>query len=107
MIRSSRVRASLGFAFLWVVAATAFSKDTPAPAQETNDTPAPQALETFDAVWQKIYEHHFDTNFHGYDWKKIREQYRPRAAHARDTAQLRDILQEMIDLLPVSHMAIV
>jgi carboxyl-terminal processing protease len=107
MIRSNWVRASLGFAFLWVLAFTTFSKDNPAPAQDTTDTHAPFALETFDAVWQKIYDHHFDTNFHGYDWKKIREQFRPRAAHARDTAQLRDIIQEMIDLLHVSHMAIV
>jgi carboxyl-terminal processing protease len=65
------------------------------------------ALETFDAVWNQIHDHYFDTNFNGLDWTEIRERYRPRAARAGNRAELRDILQQMIDLLHVSHMAIV
>jgi hypothetical protein len=55
-------------------------------------------LETFDTVWEKINEHHFDTNYNGHDWVKVRDKYRPRAAAAGDTKELRDVLQEMIDL---------
>jgi carboxyl-terminal processing protease len=80
-------------------------KDVPAKSAETER--APLALETFDTVWEKINEHHFDTNYNGHDWVKVRAKYRPRAAAVHDTKELRNVLQEMIDLLKVSHMAIV
>ena len=67
----------------------------------------PLALETFDEVWRILNETHFDTNFHGHNWIQVREKYRPRAAAARNSEALRDVLQEMIDLLAVSHLAIV
>ena len=67
----------------------------------------PLALETFDEVWQILNEGHFDTNFNGHNWEKVREQFRPRAAAARNGPAFRDVLQEMLDLLNVSHLAIV
>src|SRR5436190_7209291 len=79
----------------------------PASAKEKSETRVPLALETFDEVWRIIYEHHFDTNFNGVDWVKVKEKYRPQAAAAKSTSDFRDILQEMIDLLHVSHMAII
>src|ERR1041385_6413708 len=78
-----------------------------AAVAETAPVRAPFAVETFDAVWKKIYEHHFDTNFNGHDWLKVRDDYRPRAQKATTTRELREVIQEMIDLLHVSHMAIV
>jgi carboxyl-terminal processing protease len=65
------------------------------------------ALETFDTVWRTIYENHFDTNFNGHDWLRVKSEYRPRAAAARSDKALRDVIQEMLDLLHVSHLAIV
>src|SRR6185436_12857396 len=70
-------------------------------------TRVPLALETFDEVWKIIYEHHFDTNFNGVNWIKAREKYRPKVAAAESTAEFRDTIQEMLDLLHVSHLAIV
>ena len=70
-------------------------------------TRVPLALETFDEVWKIIYEHHFDTNFNGVNWVKAREKYRPKVAAAESTAEFRDTIQEMLDLLHVSHLAIV
>jgi carboxyl-terminal processing protease len=67
----------------------------------------PLALETFDEVWRILNETHFDTNFNGHNWTQVREKYRPKAAAARNSDALRDVLQEMIDLLAVSHLAIV
>src|SRR5688572_23154574 len=67
----------------------------------------PLALETFDEVWRILHETHFDTNFNGHNWNEVREKYRPKAAAARNRNAVRDVLQEMIDLLAVSHMAIV
>ena len=67
----------------------------------------PLALETFDEVWRILNETHFDTHFNGHNWNDVREKYRPKAAAARNPGALRDVLQEMIDLLAVSHLAIV
>jgi carboxyl-terminal processing protease len=67
----------------------------------------PLALETFDEVWRILNENHFDTNFNGHNWELVREKYRPRAAAARSSAAFRDVVQEMLDLLAVSHLAIV
>jgi carboxyl-terminal processing protease len=67
----------------------------------------PQGLETFDEVWRILNESHFDTNFNGHNWEEVRDTFRPRAATAGDAESLRDIVQEMLDLLAVSHLAIV
>jgi len=70
-------------------------------------TRVPLALETFDEVWGILNEGHFDTNFNGHNWLKVRDEYRPRAAAAKNGAAFRDVLQEMLDLLNVSHLAMV
>ncbi len=75
-------------------------------ARET-ERGVPLALQTFDQVWQILNENHFDTNFNGHNWNEVREKYRPRAAAARNSAAFHDVLQEMLDLLNVSHLAIV
>ncbi|MGZ8919674.1 MAG: S41 family peptidase [Limisphaerales bacterium] len=67
----------------------------------------PLALETFDEAWRIIHETHFDTNFNGHNWQEVREKYRPRAAAARNGDSFREVIQEMLDLLTVSHLAIV
>lgn len=69
--------------------------------------PVPLGLETFDAVWKIINENHFDTNFSGVDWQAAREKYRPKAAGARNPKELRKAIQEMLDLLKVSHLRII
>ena len=71
------------------------------------DSKVPLALETFDEVWRILNENHFDTNFNGHDWKQVRERFRPRVAAATSTTAFHDVVQEMLDLLDVSHLAIV
>jgi carboxyl-terminal processing protease len=63
----------------------------------------PIGLQTFDAVWRIINENHYDTNFGGVDWEAARKKYRPKAAAAPSPAQLRKTIQEMLDLLKLSH----
>src|SRR5688500_13831025 len=67
----------------------------------------PLAVETFDEVWKILHESHFDTNFNGHNWEEVREKFRPRAAAARTREDFREVVQEMLDLLAVSHLAIV
>jgi carboxyl-terminal processing protease len=97
--------AFLFFGFAGLNCRTAVSKDL-GPVPETTGKPR-LALETFDTVWKWIYENHFDTNFNGHNWLQVREEYRPRAAAAKTSKELRDTIQQMLDLLHVSHMAIV
>ena len=89
---------------LFILAAAAII--APLQAREVTAR-TPLALETFDEVWRILNESHFDTNFNGHNWNEVREKYRPKAVAARNPDALRDVLQEMIDLLAVSHMAIV
>ncbi|HVK57862.1 MAG TPA: S41 family peptidase [Candidatus Kapabacteria bacterium] len=74
-------------------------------AREVDGTPL--GLETFNEVWQTINDTHFDTNFNGHNWNDVREKYRPRAAAAKNPPAFREVIQEMLDLLSVSHLAIV
>jgi carboxyl-terminal processing protease len=78
------------------------SKSPKAAASEQS-----KALETFDAAWQIINTTHFDTNFNGVDWAKAKVDFRPKAAAAKDVYELREVIQEMLDLLNESHMRII
>src|SRR4051812_32642521 len=78
-----------------------------AEQNESDKEKVPLALETFDRVWRIINDNHFDTNFSGVDWKAVREKYRPKAAASSTPKELRDTLQEMLDLLKLSHLAII
>jgi hypothetical protein len=60
---------------------------------------APRAVETFDAAWRIIRDTHFDRTMNGVDWDAVRTQLRPRAAAARDTAELREVLHDMVGRL--------
>ncbi len=106
-ISSYRVRTLLCTVGVLFFGVTGACQVPTAKPENTAPGHVPLGLETFDAVWEKIYEHHFDTNFHGHDWLKVRDEYRPRAAAASDVVELRKGIQQMLDLLHVSHMAIV
>ena len=60
-------------------------------------------LATFDAAWRMVAETHFDETLNGVDWDQVREELRPRAGEAKDHAELRLILQEMVATLGQSH----
>ncbi len=70
-------------------------------------TGLPLAAETFEAAWKIIQETHFDTNFNGLDWYRIREELKPRAEAAQTGDDLRAVIQDMLDRLGQSHMTII
>ena len=43
--------------------------------------PEQEWLEVFDEVWRRYRDFFYAPNMHGYDWKALREQYRPLAAN--------------------------
>ena len=68
---------------------------------------APQAVETFDAVWTIVRDTHFDKSMNGVDWPAVRTELRPRAAAARTPGELRTALREMLGRLGQSHFTII
>ncbi|HEX5474236.1 MAG TPA: S41 family peptidase [Vicinamibacterales bacterium] len=68
---------------------------------------APRALETFDAVWTKVRDTHFDPGFDEQAWDRVRAELRPRAAAAKTPGELRDVLRDMLGRLGLSHFAII
>lgn len=72
--------------------------------------PSPEAarrLETFQKVWQVLNEYYFDRTFNNLNWASIKAEYEPRARAAKTDAELYRILDEMLDRLGSSHLAII
>ncbi len=66
----------------------------------------PKGLETFDAAWTIVRDTHFDKTFNGVDWEAAKAEFRPKAAAATTTAELRAVLRSMLARLGQSHFSI-
>jgi carboxyl-terminal processing protease len=66
-----------------------------------------QGLATFEAAWTIIRDSHFDPGMNGVDWQAVRTELAPRAANARDEAELRAVINEMLGRLGLSHFALI
>ena len=67
----------------------------------------PKALETFDAVWTIVRDTHFDKSLNGVDWDAARAEFRPKAAAATTTNELRAVLHTMLGTLGQSHFSVI
>lgn len=63
--------------------------------------------QTFDIVWRTVKDKHFDPNFGGVNWDRVREQYAPRVAEVKSDAELYRLLQQMLGELHQSHFNII
>jgi carboxyl-terminal processing protease len=72
-------------------------------AQSASSSREAENLETFDRAWEIVDKTHFDESFNGVDWQVIYDELRPQAAAAGDRAELREIMQNMVDRLGQSH----
>lgn len=108
-------------------AATARSTPTPAPSATSSSTPAPALSPTptstatiqpsptlpvlaeparaqrFDEVWQTVKDHYLYADYNGVDWDAVKQQWRPRALSAPDSAAFYRALAEMIGALGDRH----
>jgi carboxyl-terminal processing protease len=66
-----------------------------------------QAAETFDAAWTIIRDSHFDRTMNGVNWDAVRTELRPRAETAKDSAELRSVIRDMLGRLGQSHFALI
>lgn len=54
-------------------------------------------------AWQRVKSAFYDPNYHGVDWDKVLERYRPRAQAALTQREVREVVTEMLGELKASH----
>lgn len=62
--------------------------------------------EMFDQSWRALNETFYDKNFHGANWKQVREKYRPLVAHCGLKEDLYALVSLMLGELNASHLGI-
>ncbi|HEX6912951.1 MAG TPA: S41 family peptidase, partial [Longimicrobium sp.] len=62
---------------------------------------------TFDTAWSIIRRTYWDTTFNGVNWRATRDELLPRARAARTDAELRGVIQGMLDRLGASHLVVI
>ena len=97
---------ALGVAAVTMSCSPSLKASTPALESRPGSPPA-NAYETFDIVWSRVEEKHFDPTHNGVDWEAIGDLYRPRVEETRSNAELRELLQEMLAELGQSHFVII
>ncbi len=65
--------------------------------------PAEEWEQIFDDAWRRFRDFFYVPNMHGYDWEKIRDQYRPLLAYVAHRSDLNYIISEMIAELSAGH----
>jgi len=58
----------------------------------------------FDQVWGLLNRRFYDPQFHGADWRGLREQWRPRIEAARTADEMRRVMNLLIGELNASHL---
>ena len=74
-----------------------------APAQQTASE---LRRETFEIVWSRVKERHFDPKLNGVDWDAVRLRYAPRVAAAANDTEFHRLLNEMLGELKQSHFVV-
>jgi tricorn protease len=70
---------------------------------QVDRVPAEEWTQMFDEVWRRFRDFFYVAKMHGYDWKGLREQYRPWLEHVGHRSDLNYVISEMISELNVSH----
>jgi len=65
--------------------------------------PAEEWTQIFNEVWRRYRDFFYVPNMHGYDWKALREQYRPLLEYVGHRADLNYVISEMVAELNSSH----
>ena len=77
-----------------------------ATVMTAGQTMVPARQRTFDAVWKTVRDKYFDPKLHGVDWTAVRRRFEPRVASVTSDTEFADLLDEMLDEIPVSHLNI-
>jgi carboxyl-terminal processing protease len=64
---------------------------------------AENRLKIFNQVWETIDKKYYDDKFNGVDWKKVREDYRPKVESAKNDVEFYAVIKEMVRELQDAH----
>ena len=64
-------------------------------------------IQSFDEVWQRIKDTHWDPELVGESWDNARDELRPKMEQARAMSEVRAILNDLINRLGQSHFGII
>jgi len=67
---------------------------------------AAEQVQKFTEAWRLLYDGFYDDKFHGTNWKAMYDKYLPLAKVCRTTADLNDVIREMIGELSASHLGV-
>ncbi len=65
-----------------------------------------EAKQIFEEAWEAINAGFYDPNFHGQDWQKLKEQYKPLALKASTRQDFQDVFNWMLGQINASHMGL-
>ena len=65
--------------------------------------PSQEWEQIFNEVWRRYRDFFYAPNMHGYDWEKVRDQYKPLLKDVGHRSDLNYVLSEMISELTVQH----
>jgi carboxyl-terminal processing protease len=63
-------------------------------------------ISSYEAIWQTVNEHHYDSTFGGLDWTAIHDKYYDLVKHAEDEAGFLAIAKRMLGELGLSHYSV-
>ena len=79
----------------------------PAADVEANaDADVEANVASFDFVWETVGRRYYDPDMQGVDWQAARDRLRPKVAAAGSREEAREHIQELLDLLGESHLAV-
>jgi carboxyl-terminal processing protease len=64
-------------------------------------------LQSFELVWKTLEDRYWDSAMGGLDWNAIHARYRAKVEQCETTQSVRALTEDMIQLLPSSHLAII
>ena len=67
---------------------------------------AEEKTEVFEQAWRYLRDNFYDENYHGVDWNRVHETYKPLIAGARTTDETRRLLSLMVGELNASHLGV-
>lgn len=62
--------------------------------------------QVFKQAWWALQDGFYDSDFHGVDWKAMRDKYRDWALFARETRDFHDVIRMMMGELNASHLGV-
>jgi carboxyl-terminal processing protease len=90
--KMNKLKISIVFALIFLFANAAFAQVTPE-----------NRLKIFNQVWETINQKYYDDKFNGVDWKKVREDYRPKVETAKSDDEFYGLIKEMVRELQDAH----